>query len=416
VEEGIALIRRRQTRNWDGWLASALGTLLAQTGDLEGARAAHLEAAERNPTNSAYRLDLADLVWAMGRHGEAAKHYQQALEVDPANAWAAASLPAVRFEETRDPDWLQELVAQAERDPYSTRAPELLTHYGSALPPFFGEYLPDPSDATVNAARQVHAEPPGPTRSGAAERAENPSPSRFSLTLGVPEAPSSLLALRQQLQLLGMDDPPRLTVQQIPKPDPRRPYGRAEYLLWELGGNLLRPALPPGAPAAVEALSALAAQPYSFSGWREKAIGLAVSLRHLRDEEILGVLVHPPLPPAGIPPWRWIYRLDFAAAFVFARFGAGWAGSRRQKLLLSLLNGPMDWTTDAALVALTGVAMDAPELVWEIHELFLRLAEYSPPDARVCWEEVLPWCAMNLPGLPPELREAWRGAPTPGNE
>ncbi len=418
TDEALALVRSRQEQGPDPWCSSALGALLVQKGDYTGARLAYQEAVDLNPADVAFCLDLADANWRLDRLAEAAAQYTEALRLEPEHPWAAASLLGVRFQETRDPAWLEQLVRRSEAFPDEPYAQGILHRFQHQLEPYFGSYLPDPCDATVNAAREVRLHPPhtepsadGPDGPGAdgsgSDAPETGFLEQFALMLGFPEAPSAFLALAQQLHLLELRGVPTLRVQRIPSPDPRRPRTRVEHRLWRFKGVVPAPAIPPGADLAVEQLSSLAAQPYSFSGWREAARPAAAALRHLRDEQILGVLVHPPMPPEGMTPWRWIYRLDLAAAFVITHLDAGWVGSRRRSLLLSLANGPMDWTTNAALVALTAVALDNPELEVEIHHLFLDLLKHAPNDAASCYLDVLPWCALHLPNLPEEMRESW---------
>jgi hypothetical protein len=51
--------------------------------------------------------------------------------------------------------------------------------------------------------------------------------------------------------------------------------------------------------------------------------------------------------------WTWIWSVQVAAAFVIAQLEADWEGSFRKEALFSLVNGPMDWTVNAAIIALT---------------------------------------------------------------
>jgi hypothetical protein len=49
----------------------------------------------------------------------------------------------------------------------------------------------------------------------------------------------------------------------------------------------------------------------------------------------------------------------------------------------------MDWTTTAAIVALTQLAADDEVVAYEVHAAFERLAASRPEGAYVCYEHAL---------------------------
>jgi hypothetical protein len=119
-------------------------------------------------------------------------------------------------------------------------------------------------------------------------------------------------------------------------------------------------------------------------------------------------MVHPPMPPQGWWPWQWIFRVQVAAALVLARLDKPWASGVHRRALLSLANGPMDWTTDAALLALTTLAQEDPAVEAEVAALFRDLLAALPQDGPVCYTRALLHCLRKLPGVGPEEREALR--------
>ena len=62
----------------------------------------------------------------------------------------------------------------------------------------------------------------------------------------------------------------------------------------------------------------------------------------------------------------------------------------------------MDWTIDAALVALTTIALDEEDKAAEIATVFRDLLHSLPQGGPVCYYSTLLWCGLRLPGLKPE--------------
>jgi tetratricopeptide (TPR) repeat protein len=79
-----------------------------------------------------------------------------------------------------------------------------------------------------------------------------------------------------------------------------------------------------------------------------------------------------------------------------------WPDSQRKKVLRSLALGPMDWTVDAALIALAAVARDEEDAEPEIVQLFRELRKGSSSDAS--YYGALLWCGLRLPDLLEEER------------
>jgi hypothetical protein len=110
-------------------------------------------------------------------------------------------------------------------------------------------------------------------------------------------------------------------------------------------------------------------------------------------------LVHPSLPPEGIMSWNWAYRLQFAACFTIAHLDRGWKKTLRQRILLSLLRGPMDWITDAAALALSQVYLECPESRAEIKEALRVQIRHLPSEGYCCYEQPLYTAYLRIPDL-----------------
>lgn len=262
------------------------------------------------------------------------------------------------------------------------------------LSPHVG-WLPEPVDATVNVLRQIYDEM-GHVTDG-----------DLKLTLSHIEAPSSRLALA--LMTHGDTDTAAVdyTYNKVPSPDPREPRREVEHELWRYVGEERETpvqAVPRPDATVLRAVEELAASPYYLPAWWRRAGALGRQLGVDAVVSLLGVMVHPSPPPEGLPGYLWIQRLQHAAALVCGHVDPGWSESTRRSVLLSLVNGPMDWTTDAAIVALTELALDEPAALPEVAEVFLQLLEEIPDEGHSWFGEALAQSFLRLPGRPPHER------------
>ena len=121
-----------------------------------------------------------------------------------------------------------------------------------------------------------------------------------------------------------------------------------------------------------------------------------------------------------------------AAAFLVAQYDASepWMESQRRRALVAVAHGPTDWTTTAAILALTAVALETPEALSDIRLFLLEYADHSLAEYRVllnlfatspfffllnnslflksgtgycCYRAPLVKCLLRLPDLRPEV-------------
>jgi len=97
--------------------------------------------------------------------------------------------------------------------------------------------------------------------------------------------------------------------------------------------------------------------------------------------------------------------VQFAAAAVAAQVDDGWEDSVRREALYSVLHGPMDWATEAAIRALTYLGCQYEPIAPDIHEAFQLLADHRPDLGHWQWEETLYSCWKQLPHLFPKERQ-----------
>ena len=109
--------------------------------------------------------------------------------------------------------------------------------------------------------------------------------------------------------------------------------------------------------------------------WKES---LAVSSNASNIDSILAVMVYPPPVADDFLPTQWLRKIQLVAA--------QWAVRIEQRLGVSILNskvadvtrGPIDWSIDAALVALAQWAEEEASLIAEVVSLATEVVERIP--------------------------------------
>ena len=395
AEEALAIARRslEVEPTTTGFISLGLARRLAA--DHDGAVTA-FEEAHALDDDPVYHMEVARALWerALLHHPAAPHSFQEALDALERYRGALGDQDP-ECELTRDylrcrlglddeGQWICDCVGE-QATPDDVR---LLLH------PYVG-WLPEPADATVNVLRQIYDEM-GHVTDG-----------DLKLTLSHIEAPSARLALA--LMTHGDTDTAAVdyTHNKVPRPDPRAPRRPVEHELWRyIGEGQETPvqAVPRPEAPVLRAIEELAASPYYLPAWWRRAGALGRALGGDAVVSLLGVMVYPSPPPAGLPGYLWIQRLQQAAALVLGHVDRGWSESTRRSALLSLVNGAMDWTTDAAIVALTELALDEPAALPEVAELFLQLLEEIPDEGHSWFGEALAQSFLRLPGRPPHER------------
>lgn len=233
------------------------------------------------------------------------------------------------------------------------------------------------------------------------------------------EAPSAILALGETLRAIGPTKL-RVSVANVDAVDPRAPRGPTQYPTWTYAnadGQLAfvaRPAASAPRASVVEAIGRLANAPAVPEEWLASAqrVGAELGVDHLAD--LIAVTMHAPPRPRDVWPWDWIFRVQVAAALAITGIeSSGWQGTKRRDGLLSLLNGPVDWTASAAIVAMATLARDGrskPDIPTKdgmgiLPDLFATItASIGNPCARVCVLEPAVACLLRDPCLPEQAR------------
>lgn len=278
---------------------------------------------------------------------------------------------------------------------------------------FLNELL-DPADAGVFYFRDVLGEIAN----------QNPRTEYFA-RLGDAIPPSAFAALELGLATLwgqGIRSGPRPSIRHEADggrcPPPGQPRARVDFTLFRPEGGGWVPCGSEAPPHTSGAISEIANSGYDVGEWAARSRELGPSYA-ARWGEILGVMANgAPIPP-GREPFSWLLRLQTACALLLAHVdGGAWHTSFRRRALIHLALGPVDWATQAAIVALYHVAATTPEARDEIEHLFHFLKGNASSRGYTCYAAALATLWLDLgPVLShPDAvrawgREAWNGGP-----
>lgn len=364
-------------------------------------------ALEQNPEDIGTRLNTADKLWDLDRKEEAVVWYEEVLAREPEHPWGKPSLLALQHELTQDPGLLEELRAYGAAHPENERVGYLLQKYM----PYVG-FLPEPAEDLVKLFEEFFQTFAGP-----------PSEETYVARIPMPvlEAPSARLVGDLQLQALNWPMEFRFEVGQVPQPDPRHPLREVEFKLWNWWDTTPLPAVSPPSAEIAETIRDFAFSPYRLEAWLGRARRLARELPRDALPDLLGVMVHPPELPRGVPGWLWVQHVQLAAALTIGWLDEAepWSESLRRQVLLDLVHAGPDWSVSAAIIALMGLAQVQPDLQEEVFELYLKLLQYLPENSYACHAHPLLSCALYLPVGSPQLRAEllrWKNALEGGEE
>lgn len=377
--ETIAKAAYTKEPNWHS--ATACGLILRRKGSPKEAEEYFKKALALDPTDNTARLEAADAFFEAEDWQSALGWYEAALKKAPKQEWALPSAHYCRWMLNNNQDQIDEVVRLANNG--NQRAYDLANQA-------FNMGLPEPADATANIIRQFREKILAGSKIGG----------KSNLSLSSIEAPSNFLAFKIEMAALGSPEATlAVTVQEIPKPDPRQSIIDVAYPLWQYEGTDATPALPAPPQDIVDAVAKLAKTKYDILAHFAAASHVAAELGPERLKDILAVMVHPPAVPPSWTALSWLPRVQLTAALIVAQLDEGWDGSVRKEGLLSILFGPQDWTTQAAIRAMSLIGKYDGALSYKIDDAFLQLAESTPSSGYCCWRYTLYTGWIRLPHL-----------------
>jgi len=350
---------------------------------------------------SAY-LDCGDMFLDAERWDDAIREYERVLKKQPDHEWAVPSIHFANFKKLGDPNRKLAMLRMTEGGDGNERAQMLANKLDPPFP--YVTYLPRPADASANALDDIFQ-----------QMFQNPAKhhgSTVKLKLSHVESPSLVAAFWLQMEMWGPTVGFDYQVEKIQQPDPRQPKTQVPYNVWAWDGTNPKPALGRPDPAIVKKLHNLASEPFSFDIWAPRAAQLAREIGPGALQHLMAALTFPPRPPGS--NWRvinWTQRAQVATVLVMAHLDQGWNGSVRQKALYSLLYGPTDWTTGAAIVVLGYLARTDASIRPEVMQAFAWMQSIIPKEGYTCWEYPLVNVWLSMPGLDDVTRkrlEQWK--------
>ncbi len=355
------------------------------------------KALEHDKDDVSALLDLGDMYLELTRYDEALREYGKALEKQPDHPWATASSYYTRWKQNpADLNHRIALLRLTEGDEPNGRARALCDLIDP--PTRYVNRLPHPADASANALDDILQ-----------EMFYNPAKhfgSTVKLEMSHVESPSVVAGFWLQMEMWGLQVGFDYQVRKVQEPDPRVPKTQVPFALWSWEGGQPRPNVPRPNPTVVRDIHGLASEPFALDLWIPAAQKLAAKLGPSGITDLLATMVFPPRPPGS--NWKvlpWVQRAQVACAIVIAQIGTGWAGSPRQQALYALLYGPTDWTTGAAIIALSALARQDPSVRAEVVQAFGWLYGQIPKEGFTCWEFPLVQCWLNLPDVDDATRQ-----------
>jgi tetratricopeptide (TPR) repeat protein len=388
-EEARANLKPFMDRKPHWHAAVALGLVFREEGKVDEAEEAFRVAMRLDPDDVSCRLEAGDMYFDREDWGRAMNWYERALKLDKKNEWARPSLLYCRYQLDRVTDDLDEVIELAKDG--NRRAQDIDKRH------FHGE-LPEPGDAMANILRKF--------RRMIRKDRRNAPVGDAHITISSLEAPSNYLAFQLDMEALNHDLQVSVEVERVPKPDPRKPIAPVKYPLWRYSGTRPTPALAKPSKEVAARIEYLALLPFDEArGWAAASY-MAAEFGPERIEDILAAMVHPPKVPADSTALEWIPRVQLAAMQVAAQVDGEWDGSVRREALLSVLHGPQDWATEAAIRVMAWLGRENEAYCPDIHDAFQKLEDHRFDRGYCWWLKTLYTHWLTLPHLWPEERKA----------
>ncbi len=403
-ERTIQVAEEGASRWPDDWrLRSALANAYRDAGRPDDALAQARRSLEIEPNELS---PLHDAAWAFvdqARNGDAAQLFEELLQRQPDYPGAVPCLHYARWKTQRGDGDRDALVRLRERRWWDAQIRSFADEVDPPIP--YVSVLPGPGDATLAAARHLASELAHVVRCcGIGGHLSLAMSSRHL------DSPSVGVAFDLAMRALGANGTLDFTVEEVQLPDPRVDKAQASTPVWRYEGERAVKIHPDGDPTAQQAIASIARQPFSRDGW--DAAARAVAQQHPGAyHQILSVLTNPPVPGPedDFDAFSWTWRCQVATAVTLSHLGPWETGSARAALY-SMVYGPSDWVTGAALVAFGWRVHERPEIRDEVEGIFRWLRTQIPERGFTAWEIVLAEVWLGLGGHDPQQRrdlEAW---------
>ncbi len=312
--------------------------------------AAWIERIEADPDHLDAQVNLATGMLFNDRRDLAEQWIERVLARDPANTGARSLRRALAYRDSGDPQHLVAIVDETVTDQHLSDAVDAILTIVCDTKTWLNR-VPMPTEVAAMMMNQF-----------AKQRAEGTEVIIARHVSTAAEPPSAEAAVRRLS--------PGVAVQVLafPEPDLRAPVAHGTYRVWRYNGTTAVAVKPAPSDEIVAMFRDVANLP-----WRHPADAYrhAAALDRLSLDDLLSLLGHMPPSPDNT---RWA-NMNVATITYWPRLGAVWAclgilhhrpeepwpTSTRRSVLIDLVNGIEDWTTDSALFALVVAAWINPE-------------------------------------------------------
>ncbi len=329
---------------------------------------------------------LHDAAWAFfdeKRYDDAAGLFEELVREDPSYPGGRACFHHARWNAHGEEADREALVGLRDRAPWDEQVRGFADEADPPIP--YQNVLPGPGDATLSAARHLASELEHVI--GCCGVGGHVSLSMSSAYL---DSPSVEVAFDLALQRMGANGSLVFHVDTVQTPDPRADKAPPSTPIWSFDGTSLSKVHPEGDPVAQEEIASIARQTFSREIWDPACKAVAEELGVEGYHALLSVLTNPPplSEQDAYDAFSWTWRCQVATSVVLSHFGPWDTGSARAAIY-SMLYGPSDWITGAAIIAFGWRAMESPEVRYDAEPIFAWLRSVIPEQGFTAWEIVL---------------------------
>ncbi|HEX2875827.1 MAG TPA: tetratricopeptide repeat protein [Polyangiaceae bacterium] len=393
---------RRFPQDWK--VQTAAANAFRQAGRPQDAEQHARQALAIDPKDNSPLFDLGWAYMDAKQYDRATHVFHELLSREPDYDDAKPSFHYARFRGYNTPEDRTALFVLREREWWS----QLTRQLCEELEPMqvYYTFLQGPGDAAAKAARSYTRELAQVIRC-CGQGLE----CSISLESKYLESPSVHLAFDMAMRAMGARGTLDIKVEEVQQPDPRADKAQVQYRLWSYQGTTPSRVYGAADPRAQQVIAAIAQQLYRQEVWDEAARNVAQQWGAAWLHGFLAVMTDPPPPPpdSGFETFYWMYRCQVATALVLSHLGP-WESGPGRGALSSLVFGPSDWTSSAAIIALGFRAKENPALRPEIEQLFGWLKSQAPARGYTDWEHVLAYVWLGLGQHPDATKaglEAW---------
>jgi len=391
---------RRFPQDWK--VQTAAANAFRQAGRPEDAFNHARQALSIDPKDNSPLFDAGWAFMDTKQYDRATQIFHELLTREPDYQDAKPSFHYARYRGYNTPEDRSALFVLREREWWSQLTRELCEEL-EPMEPYY-TFLPGPGDAAAKAARSFAHE-----LSHVIHCCGQGLECSIGLESKFLEAPSVNLAFDLVMRSMGARGSLDIQVEEIQQPDPRADKAAVQYRLWSYQGTTPSRVYPAADPRAQQAIAGIALQLYRQDVWDGAAKAVAEQWGAAWLHGFLAVMTDPPPPPAesGFEGFYWLYRCQVASALVLSHLGP-WESGPGRGALSSLVFGPSDWTSSAAIIALGFRARANPALRPEIEQLFGWLKTQAPARGYTDWEHALAHVWLGI-GPHPEATKAGIG-------